>query len=106
VEIFHIENCWYCSGIYTKTLTDNGIAISMMKNGDPLENALAERMNRIFKDNFALDQDFADFDTAQSIIDVAIHYYNNRLPHSSIDMLTPSQAQWKIGTLKKHYRWY
>ena len=96
----------YCSNIYTKALIDNDLAISMTENGDPLENALAERMNRIFKDNFALDQEFADFDTAKSVIEAAIHYYNNRLPHSSIDMLTPSQAHLKIGTLKKHWRWY
>lgn len=96
----------YCSQLYTKKLIDNGIAISMTQNGDPLENALAERMNRIFKDNFALDQDFTDFMTAQSAIDAAIDYYNNRLPHSSVDMLTPNEAHLRIGTLKKHWRWY
>ena len=71
-----------------------------------LENALAERMNRIFKDNFAIDQIFENLDTAKAIIDAAIDYYNNRLPHSSVDMLTPSEAHLKNGHLKKHWRWY
>lgn len=96
----------YCSGLYTKELIENKIAISMTENGDPLENALAERMNRIFKDNFALDQEFVDFNTANSAIDAAIDYYNSRLPHSSVDMLTPNEAHLKTGTLKKHWRWY
>ena len=96
----------YCSGTYTKELIDNNIAISMTENGDPLENALAERMNRIFKDNFALDQEFTDFDSAKTAIDRAINYYNSRLPHSSVDMLTPNEAHLQVGSLKKHWRWY
>jgi len=96
----------YCSALYTKELINNGIAISMTENGDPLENALAERMNRIFKDNFAIDIDFEDLDAAKATIDAAIDYYNNRLPHSSVDMLTPSEAHLKNGHLKKHWRWY
>ena len=43
----------YCSHLYTSTLIANKIAISMTENGDPLENALAERMNRTFKNIFA-----------------------------------------------------
>lgn len=96
----------YCSALYTEELINNGIAISMTENGDPLENALAERMNRIFKDNFAIDIDFENLEAAKATIDAAIDYYNNRLPHSSVDMLTPSEAHLKNGHLKKHWRWY
>lgn len=96
----------YCSDLYTKKLKADKIAISMTENGDPLENALAERMNRIFKDNFGLAQQFADFSTAKKTIDAAIEYYNNRLPHSSVDMLTPNEAHHQVGKLKKHWRWY
>lgn len=96
----------YCSSKYTKELKNSKIAISMTENGDPLENALAERMNRIFKDNFGLDQEFEDFDSASSIIGAAIDYYNSRLPHSSVDMLPPNEAHLKTGKLKKHWRWY
>ena len=34
----------YCSGKYVKLLQDNEIRISMTENGDPLENAIAERV--------------------------------------------------------------
>ena len=96
----------YCSKAYIEILEKKGIGISMTENGDPLENALAERMNGIFKDNFALDIPFLSFEIAQQTIEKAIEYYNNRLPHSSVDMLTPSEAHHKTGKLKKHWKWY
>jgi len=96
----------YCSKKYVETLIAKDIKISMTENGDPLENALAERMNGIFKDNFALDEKFVTFESARQTIDAAIEYYNNRLPHSSVDMLTPNEAHHKTGKLKKHWKWY
>ena len=94
----------YCSWDYTELLKDNTIAISMTENGDPLENALAERMNGIFKDNFDIARTFSSFEEAQEFIDLAIDYYNNRLPHSSVDKLTPAQAHLRTGELKKHWK--
>lgn len=96
----------YCSKAYTELLQLNDIGISMTEHGDPLENALAERMNGIFKDNFALDTEFSSFEVAKNQIDQAIKYYNHRLPHSSIDMLTPAKAHYETGTLKKHWKYY
>lgn len=94
----------YCSLAYVKVLKDKQIAISMTENGDPLENALAERMNGIFKDNFDVAATFSSFEEAQLTIAQAINYYNNRLPHSSCDMLTPAQAHFCTGRLKKHWK--
>jgi len=96
----------YCSNDYVKCLNNKDIAISMTENSDPLENPLAERMNRIFKDSFALDKDFKSFEKTKQTIDMAIEYYNNRLPHSSLDMMTPNEAYNKTGELKKHWKWY
>lgn len=96
----------YCAFNYTKILQQNGIGISMTQSGDPLDNPLAERMNRIFKDTFGLDEQFNRFDSAQATIDKAISYYNKRLPHTSIDLLTPQDAHHRIGKLKKHWKWY
>lgn len=94
----------YCSSVYVNILKANKIAISMTENGDPLENALAERMNGIFKDNFDVARIFSSFEEAQLAIADAIDYYNNRLPHSSCDMLTPSNAHFCTGVLKKHWK--
>ena len=96
----------YCAKEYIEVLKSNCIVISMTEHGDPLENPLAERMNRTFKEVFGLDENFPTFDQAKQQTDAAVNYYNNRLPHSSIDMLTPDQAHHKIGKLKKHWIWY
>ena len=91
----------YCSIEYILILKSHDICISMTENGDPLENALAERMNGIFKENFGLDDTFESFEHVRQVIADAVEYYNNRLPHSSVDMLTPSEAHYRTGTLKK-----
>ncbi len=96
----------YCSKEYVEVLNSNSIVISMTENGDPLENPLAERMNRTFKDTFGLDENFPRFDKGNTQVDLAIEYYNERLPHSSVDLLTPSIAHHKRGKLKKHWKWY
>jgi transposase InsO family protein len=44
----------YCSKNYVGMLIKNNVAISMTENGDPYENALAERMNGIIKAEFNL----------------------------------------------------
>ncbi len=44
----------YCSKLYIDCLKDNGINISMDEKGNPYENAIAERVNGILKDEFGL----------------------------------------------------
>jgi putative transposase len=94
----------YCSRLYTDMLKGERIAISMTENGDPLENAVAERMNGILKDSFELDRTFPSFEEAQQFILEAITYYNERRPHSSCDKLTPKEASARTGALKKHWK--
>lgn len=50
----------YCSRLYTSCLIENGITISMTENGDPYENAMAERVNGILKDEFGLSDQMDD----------------------------------------------
>ncbi len=45
-------------------------------------------------------------DSAKNAVDKAVKYYNHRLPHTSIDLLTPEHAHHRIGKLKKHWKWY
>ncbi|MFY0255167.1 IS3 family transposase [Chitinophaga sp. 30R24] len=42
----------YCSNQYVKLLQDNNIDISMTESGDPRDNAIAERVNRILKNKY------------------------------------------------------
>jgi len=51
---------------YVRILTCNAIAISMTQNGDPYENALAERVNGILKEEFNLCSNLKQFCTSPS----------------------------------------
>jgi putative transposase len=95
----------YCSADYVKLLQDNNIRISMTQNGDPLENALAERVNGILKDEL-LEVSYSSLAEAQQAVAMAISTYNHQRPHSSVDMLTPIIAHTKTGELKKHWKNY
>ena len=95
----------YCSYGYVKLLQDHHIAISMTQKGDPLENALAERVNGILKEEL-LEVVYSTLAAAQTAIATAISIYNHQRPHSRVDMLTPVEAHTKTGELKKHWKNY
>jgi len=95
----------YCSNGYVKMLEKHHIGISMTQSGDPLENALAERVNGILKDEL-LAESYPCYTQAQSLVGKAIGLYNNERPHSSIDMLTPARAHLMTGELKKLWKNY
>jgi putative transposase len=95
----------YCSHNYVDLLQANHIKISMTENGDPLENAIAERVNGILKEEL-LQQQYPDFKTAQLSVAKAITIYNSLRPHSSCEMLTPQKAHLQTGRLKKHWKNY
>jgi len=95
----------YCSNDYIALLQRHHIGISMTQSGDPLENALAERVNGILKDELLEDR-YDLYTQAQPLVDRAVSLYNNERPHSSVDMLTPAQAHLKTGELKKLWKNY
>lgn len=94
----------YCCYDYVNLLKGNNIGISMTENGDPYENAVAERVNGILKSEYDLYNTFEDYNQAHEAVKVAIDKYNNHRPHRSCDMLTPAQAHLKQGILKKHWK--
>jgi transposase InsO family protein len=96
----------YCCGEYVKVLKDNEIVISMTENGDPYENAIAERVNGILKMELLLDSTFKTFNDAQEAVKWAIDKYNHVRPHSSCDYLTPELAHEREGVLAKHWTHY
>ena len=95
----------YCCADYVKILKDKNIKISMTENGGPLENAIAERVNAILKEEL-LETKYVSFEDAQKSVAKAIAIYNSLRPHSSCDMLTPNEAHKKEGELKKHWKDY
>jgi len=81
----------YCSNEYVDLLKENNIQISMTENGDPLENALAERMNGIIKNEY-LQFESINKSTAMQILKSTVVKYNEDRPHTSINMLTPQRV--------------
>ncbi len=96
----------YCCDDYTGTLKEHGILISMTKNGDPYQNAKAERVNGILKDEFLLNKVFGTHQEALEATERAIEAYNHVRPHASCDFLTPAKAHGKTGPLKKRWKDY
>ncbi len=82
----------YCSPEYVGLLTKHGIEVSMTTRYDPYENAQAERVNGILKDEFYLDKTFQNAKEAGKAVEQSIKVYNTLRPHLSCDFLTPEQA--------------
>jgi transposase InsO family protein len=95
----------YCCSDYVKILNDNFIKISMTQNGDPRENAIAERVNGILKDEL-LPKAHINYKEAIRIVSIAVSIYNHQRPHGSIDYLTPIEAHFRSGKLKRRWRNY
>jgi len=96
----------YCSHDYVSILLGNKIAISMTENGDPYENALAERVNGIIKTEFNLHSSHLGFEQTTLQIKKSINAYNQIRPHSSCDYLTPDVAHKNDQQLKKRWKNY
>jgi putative transposase len=99
----------YCSDAYTARLRGfkyGEIQISMTENGDPYENALAERMNRTIKEEMLNNRIFPTFGQAKQAIDKAIKEYNEVRPHQSINFLTPQKAHNMTGDIPKRWKRY
>lgn len=79
----------YCSSGYVKLLKDHQIEISMTENGDPYENALAERVNGILKEEYLYDYSVDSLDQARLVLDFVIKIYNTERPHLSCSYKTP-----------------
>lgn len=99
----------YCSADYINTLKENNVKISMTENGDPYENAIAERINGILKYEFLIIDGFKNHLEALKVIKESVGIYNDERPHLSCEMLTPNQThlqqeiqikKWKKKTSK------
>jgi putative transposase len=96
----------YCSENYVKLLKDKSVLISMTENGDPLENAIAERMNGILKEEYLKHDKPEDKKQAKEQLDRAIKLYNEQRPHFSIGLLTPECVHSKNLITEKLWKNY
>jgi putative transposase len=100
------RGCQYCCKEYVDLLNAQHIAISMTERGDPYENALAERMNGIIKEEFNLYSSQENFENTNQLILKSVAVYNEIRPHGSCNNLTPCQAHKKEGELRKTWKNY
>ena len=68
-----------------------GIITSVTRTGDPLHNAMAERLNGTLKNDFLYNLELLDFEQAKSAVKKSVMIYNTARPHRAIGMKTPMQ---------------
>jgi transposase InsO family protein len=95
----------YCSGDYVKLLKDNQIGISMTENGDPLENAIAERLNGIMKEEYLDNYQVRTLKEAKQLLRSVVELYNSERPHMSIGNQTPAKFHHSKTDLKPEKLW-
>lgn len=94
----------YCGYEYQRILENNRAKCSMTENSDPYENAIAERINGILKNEFSLDQYSVKQNIMNKIVKQTIEIYNNQRPHWSCNLLTPSQMHKQRKIAKPNYK--
>lgn len=95
----------YCSHAYVKLLQDYNIKISMTESGDPLENALAERINGIIKEEYLETYDINNLKDAKKLLKSVVELYNTERPHMSISNLTPNIIHHSKNEIKTERLW-
>jgi putative transposase len=94
----------YCSDEYQKQITKSGIKCSMTETYDPYANAVAERINGIFKQEFLMGTNKVQLRLMKKIVKQTVEIYNSKRPHLSCYMWTPEkthlQSKMKIKTYK------
>lgn len=94
----------YCANGYQKLLNKSEIQCSMTQNSDPYENALAERINGILKQEFDIDKYNQHLSVMKRIVKEAVDIYNNKRPHYSNYMLTPNQMHQQNEITMRTYK--
>ena len=93
----------YCSDAYISLLRSGDINISMTQSGNPRDNAIAERVNGILKQEL-LEEVYPSIKQAQRSAVIAIDTYNRIRPHSSVDMMTPDKAHTQTGPITRRWK--
>jgi len=82
----------YCSHAYVERLWKNGFQVSMTQENHCYENAHAERVIGILKQEYGLRMTYRSREQVRKAVDQAIRLYNNRRPHTSLNYKTPAMV--------------
>lgn len=91
------RGCQYCSHQYAKHARSYGLEMSMTQEMHCYENAVAERVNGILKDEYDLDCTFRNKKQAEHAFRQAVHLYNYRRPHLMLDYNFPGTIHQKAA---------
>ena len=91
------RGCQYCCHDYVKRLWQRSLKVSMTEIDHCAENAHAERVNGILKLEYGVGATFRDAAQAKQAVDQAVWLYNNRRPHTSLEMRCPAQVHEKAA---------
>lgn len=94
----------YCSDQYQYLLQKCNIKCSMTQNSDPYENAVAERINGILKQEFMIDSYHLELPLMKKLVTQAVSRYNQIRPHWSNNMLTPEMMHLQKNIKMKTYK--
>ena len=86
------RGCQYCCHEYVRRLRQRGLSISMTEQNHCYENAQAERVIGILKQEYELDATFRAKRQAVRCFEQAVGLYNNRRPHLSLNYAVPEQV--------------
>ena len=86
----------YCSQHYQDELSRHGIRASMTDGYDCYQNALAERVNGILKQEFLIYR-CPTFEDMKTLVAESIEAYNHLRPHLSLGMKTPEEVHKKTS---------
>ncbi len=90
------RGCQYCSHLYTGKLREYGLGISMTEENHCYENAKAERVNGILKQEYGLGLTFRTKQQAIASVEQAVMLYNTRRPHLALNYKTPEEVHIKL----------
>jgi transposase InsO family protein len=82
----------YCCHEYVNRLQSRGLGISMTEHNHCAENALAERMNGILKQEYGLGEELPSKAGAREAVDQAVWLYNTQRPHTALGYRVPAEV--------------
>jgi len=91
------RGCQYCCHEYIDRLIARGLPVSMTEDNHCYENATAERVNGILKQEYGLHMTFRNIEQARRAIAQAVCMYNNRRPHMSLQYRTPAEVHAQVA---------
>lgn len=91
------RGCQYCCHEYVERLQARGLAISMTEIQHCYENALAERVNGILKQEYEMDRTFRTKVQAKAALEQAVWLYNYRRPHTMLNYRFPADVHAEVA---------